>query len=143
MNHDVDARDKCAACKYQRKRCDENCPLAPYFPSNKVQEFQKVIRLFRISNIIKMLNSVVDNEKRAKMAETLMCEANIRYENPVHGCVAVERKLKLEIEETKKELDFVQKKIAFYKELRERSSSNKVVETSKPAGEVIEIKISF
>lgn len=119
-------RAKCAACKYQRKPCDENCPLAQYFPSNKVEEFKKVIRLFRVSNNIKMLNSVADNEKKAKMAASLITETKIRYENPVHGCVAVEKKLRLEIEQVEKELDFVRKRNAYYKVIHERSSPNKV-----------------
>ncbi|KAK4730655.1 hypothetical protein R3W88_023643 [Solanum pinnatisectum] len=112
--NDADARGKCAACKYQNKRCDENCPLAPFFPSNKVDEFNKVIRLYSVDTLINMFNFATVNEKKAKMAETLILEAKIRYENPV-----------LEIEETQKELDLVQKTNAFYKELSERSSLNK------------------
>ncbi|WMV44160.1 hypothetical protein MTR67_037545 [Solanum verrucosum] len=134
MNIDAaGARGKCAACRYQRKRCEENCPLAPFFPSNKVEDFNKVIRLYKVSTIINMLNSVADNEKKAKMVETLILEAKIRYENPVYGCIAVEEKLRLEIEETMKELDLVQKANAYFKELRKTSlyyKKNKETSTS-------------
>ncbi|XP_049406386.1 LOB domain-containing protein 24-like [Solanum stenotomum] len=123
--NDADVRGKCAACKYQNNICDENCPLAPFFPSNKVDEFGKVIRLYSIDTLINMLNSVTANEEKAKMAETLILEAKIRYENPVYGSIAVIEKLNLEIEETHKELDLVQKTTAFYKELGKRSSLNK------------------
>ncbi|KAH0632159.1 hypothetical protein KY284_034945 [Solanum tuberosum] len=67
------------------------------------------------------------------MVETLILEAKIRYENPVHGCIAVEEKLRLEIEETMKELDLVQKANAYFKELRKRSlyyKKNKETSTS-------------
>ena len=124
--NDAGARIKCATCKYQNKRCDENCPLAPFFPSNKVDEFDKVIRLFSIDFLKDMLNSVTTNEEKAKMVETLILEAKIRSENPVYGSIAVTEKLSLEIENTQKELDLIQKTIAFYKELDGRSSLNKV-----------------
>ncbi|KAK4359372.1 hypothetical protein RND71_021601 [Anisodus tanguticus] len=118
-------KGKCAVCKHQRKRCDVNCQLAPYFPSNKYEDFKNVCRLYRVRNIVSMLNTVTDNEKMAKMTESLILEAKIRSENPVHGCLAVEKELRLKIEETKKELELVQKKTAIYKQLLERSSSDK------------------
>ncbi|XP_027767524.1 LOB domain-containing protein 24-like [Solanum pennellii] len=132
--NDADARGKCAACKYQNKRCDENCPFAPFFPSNKVDEFDKVIRLFSIDFLKDMLNSVTANEEKAKMVETLILEAKIRSENPVYGSIAVTEKLNLEIEKTQKELDLIQKTIAFYKELGGRSSLNKKNEEISTSG---------
>ncbi|WMV46675.1 hypothetical protein MTR67_040060 [Solanum verrucosum] len=81
-----------------------------------------------------MLNSVDDNEKKAKMVETLISEAKIRYENPVYGCIAVEKELRLEIEETKKELDLVQKTKSFFKDLLGRSSMNKKNEEISTSG---------
>ena len=64
--NDAGARGKCAACKYQRKRCQENCPLAPFFPSNMFEEFKYVNRFYKVSTIIQMLNSVAENEKKGK-----------------------------------------------------------------------------
>ncbi|MCD7463653.1 hypothetical protein HAX54_051076, partial [Datura stramonium] len=94
----------CAACRHQRKKCEPNCQLAPYFPSNRDEDFQNVYRLFGVNNTIKLLNSVPDNQK-AKTIETLILEANIWKKNPVHGCLGVERKLRAEIEAHEKELE--------------------------------------
>lgn len=45
----------CAACKSLRRRCDEKCVLAPYFPPTEPQNFIIVHRVFGASNIIKCL----------------------------------------------------------------------------------------
>ncbi|XP_015086875.1 LOB domain-containing protein 24-like [Solanum pennellii] len=124
--NDAGARGKCAACKYQRKRCQENCPLAPFFPSNKFEDFKNVNRLYKVRTIIEMLNSVADNEKKAKMVETLILEAKIRSENPVYGSIAIQNKLRLQIEETMKEIDLVKKTTDYFKELRKRAFCPKV-----------------
>ncbi|MCD7468255.1 hypothetical protein HAX54_006267 [Datura stramonium] len=51
------------------------------------------------------------------MAETLILEAKIRKENPVHGCLAIERRLRIEIEAHEKELKIVQDHISFCKKM--------------------------
>ncbi|XP_015086874.1 LOB domain-containing protein 24-like [Solanum pennellii] len=132
--NDAGARGKCAACKYQRKRCQENCPLAPFFPSNKFEDFKNVNRLYKVSTIIEMLNSVADNEKKAKMVETLILEAKIRSENPVYGSIAIQNKLKLQIEETMKEIDLVKKTTNYFKELRKRAFCPKKNEETSTSG---------
>ncbi|KAH9330732.1 hypothetical protein KI387_002840, partial [Taxus chinensis] len=48
----------CAACRMQRKKCAENCPLAPYFPADDPEKFERVHRVFGTSNITKMLKVV-------------------------------------------------------------------------------------
>ncbi|MCE3215320.1 hypothetical protein HAX54_001857, partial [Datura stramonium] len=106
----------CAACKHQRKKCEPNCQLASYFHSNKDEDLQNVYRLFGVNNIIDHLNSVPDNQK-TKIAETLILEAKIRKQNPVHGCLAVERRLRTEIEAREKELKIVQDHISFCKKM--------------------------
>uniref|UniRef100_A0A3Q7IVB0 LOB domain-containing protein n=1 Tax=Solanum lycopersicum TaxID=4081 RepID=A0A3Q7IVB0_SOLLC len=52
-----------------------------------------------------MLNSVAYNEKNSKTVETLILEAKIRSENPVYGSIDIQTKLKLQNEETLKEID--------------------------------------
>ncbi|XP_004246834.2 LOB domain-containing protein 24-like [Solanum lycopersicum] len=118
--NDAGARGKCAACKYQRKWCQENYPLAPFFPSNKFEDFKNINRLYKVRTIIEMLNSVADNEKKAKTVETLILEAKNRSENPVYGSIAIQNKLRLQIEETMKEIDLVTKTTAYFKELRKK-----------------------
>ncbi|THU55255.1 hypothetical protein C4D60_Mb11t04640 [Musa balbisiana] len=46
---------RCAACRYLRRRCCEDCALAPYFPSANPQRFACVHRIFGASNVARML----------------------------------------------------------------------------------------
>lgn len=45
----------CAACKILRRRCVDNCILAPYFPPTEPLKFTTAHRVFGASNIIKFL----------------------------------------------------------------------------------------
>ncbi|KAK4337832.1 hypothetical protein RND71_042319 [Anisodus tanguticus] len=105
-----------AACKHQQKKCEANCQLAPYFPNNRAEDFHNVYRLFGVNNTITLLRSVADDQKK-KTVETLILEAKIRKENPVHGCLAIERKLRAEIEAYEKELGMIQNHISFCKKM--------------------------
>ncbi|KAK4415687.1 LOB domain-containing protein 27 [Sesamum alatum] len=117
----------CAACKYQRKRCDESCVLGRYFPLERAEDFENVQRLFGFQNAVKILNSVEENE-REKTVKSLILEARLRRQNPVHGPVAVERRLRAEVEKVKKELDMVTKELKFFKgdDGRDKPSSSTV-----------------
>lgn len=101
----------CAARKHQKKKCDSNCELAPYFPSTKAEDFKNVYRLFGVSNTIKHLNSVADDQK-AQLIETLILEAKFRKENPVHGCLAVKENLGKKLKHAKRSLKWC--KIIFH-----------------------------
>ncbi|XP_027775296.1 uncharacterized protein LOC114078611 [Solanum pennellii] len=81
-----------------------------------------------------MLNFVADNEKKAKMVETLILEAKIRSENPVYGSIAIQNKLRIQIEETMKEIDLVKKTTVYFKELRERPFWPKKNEETSTSG---------
>jgi len=45
----------CAACRMLRRRCDSKCVLAPYFPTNEVENFAVVHRVFGASNVVRMI----------------------------------------------------------------------------------------
>ncbi|XP_027173969.1 LOB domain-containing protein 24-like [Coffea eugenioides] len=115
----------CAACKHQKKRCPPDCPLAPYF--RKKDDFVRVHRLFGLNNVVKMLERVGDHE-RPKMAETIIMEAKIRRDNPVHGSLAVKAQLEAEIDACRKELDFVQKQLNFLKKATEINKEKEQLE---------------
>ncbi|PPR83351.1 hypothetical protein GOBAR_AA37359 [Gossypium barbadense] len=46
---------RCAACRYLRRRCTQDCILSPYFPSNNPQRFASVHRIYGASNVTKLL----------------------------------------------------------------------------------------
>lgn len=49
------AHQPCAACRMLRRKCDNNCLLAPYFPGDDVEKFAGVHRVFGASNVAKMI----------------------------------------------------------------------------------------
>ncbi|EYU37157.1 hypothetical protein MIMGU_mgv1a022286mg [Erythranthe guttata] len=100
----------CAACKHHRRKCDQNCALAKYFPAEKSDDYENVYHLFGIQNTLKILKSVDENERDAAI-ESLIMEARMRLEYPVHGHFSVARKLSIEIEKAEKELEIVRQKI--------------------------------
>lgn len=81
----LQAAPACAACKHQRKKCHEACPLAPYFPADRNREFQAVHKVFGVSNVTKMVKSVREEERRKLVVESLIWEAVCRQNDPVLG----------------------------------------------------------
>ena len=48
----------CAACRFLRRRCNEGCILAPYFPPNEPFRFINAHKVFGASNIVKTLQVI-------------------------------------------------------------------------------------
>jgi Lateral organ boundaries (LOB) domain len=46
---------RCAACKHLRRRCAEDCILAPYFPATHPERFECVHKIFGAGNVARML----------------------------------------------------------------------------------------
>ncbi|GLU04114.1 hypothetical protein SLE2022_212770 [Rubroshorea leprosula] len=74
----------CASCKHQRKKCDQNCVLAQYFPASKNEEFQAVHKIFGVANVTRMIKSGRE-EDRKRIADSLIWEAICRQRDPVLG----------------------------------------------------------
>ncbi|CAA0814267.1 LOB domain-containing protein 28 [Striga hermonthica] len=115
------ARATCSVCRHQRRRCEEGCVYAKYFPSERFEDFQYVHSLFGVSTAMKIINSVEEEDKDTT-AETLLIEARIRAENPVHGPLGVEMRLRSQIEEETKELVRIRKQI---EDLRNNEGSSR------------------
>ncbi|KAJ0966247.1 hypothetical protein J5N97_027385 [Dioscorea zingiberensis] len=94
----------CAACKYQRRKCTSDCPLAPYFPPDMPKQFQNAHKLFGVSNILKILNKL-DPLRRPEAMKTIIYEANVRDRSPIHGCLGIIYTLHLQIHQAQLELD--------------------------------------
>ncbi|XP_059073243.1 LOB domain-containing protein 11-like [Cryptomeria japonica] len=75
----------CAACKIQRRKCGDNCPLAPYFPPNDPHKFLLVNKLFGSSRILKIIQDI-PGEKRADAVNSMVYEASARVVDPIYGC---------------------------------------------------------
>ncbi|MCE3052521.1 hypothetical protein HAX54_052813 [Datura stramonium] len=100
----------CAACKYQRRRCAPDCPLAPYFPVERQKDFLNAHKLFGVSNILKVLKNIAPFQKDNAM-KALIFEANIRASDPVGGCYRLILNLYRQINLYQEELQFVYREI--------------------------------
>ncbi|KAL6846856.1 hypothetical protein ACP4OV_022709 [Aristida adscensionis] len=78
----------CAACKYQRRRCTAECPLAHYFPAERPRVFRNAHRLFGVSNILKTLAGAGPERHRDAM-RAIVYEANAWDAYPAHGCLPI------------------------------------------------------
>ncbi|KAL7197867.1 hypothetical protein ACSBR2_020397 [Camellia fascicularis] len=46
---------RCAACKSLRRRCSQDCVLAPYFQENNLERFSCVHKIYGSNNVTKLL----------------------------------------------------------------------------------------
>ncbi|XP_073290850.1 LOB domain-containing protein 1-like [Primulina huaijiensis] len=100
----------CAACKILRRRCVENCILAPYFPPDQPLKFTIAHRVFGASNIIKLLRDLPEAQ-RADAVTSMVYEANARLRDPVYGCAGSICQLQKQISELQGELAKAQAEI--------------------------------
>ncbi|XP_042495977.1 LOB domain-containing protein 27-like [Macadamia integrifolia] len=103
----------CAACKYQRRKCAADCPLAPYFPPDQPKTFQNAHRLFGVSNILKILKQLSPTQKNDAMC-SIIFQSNMREKFPVHGCYGIVCEFRFQIEQLQQELLAVQAQLAYY-----------------------------
>ncbi|KAL5206873.1 hypothetical protein ABZP36_035082 [Zizania latifolia] len=85
----------CAACKYQRRKCNPDCSLAPYFPADDQRRFLNVHRLFGVSNIQKTLRRTTPDRHQDAM-RAIIFEAEARAQDPVGGAARIVGQLRLE-----------------------------------------------
>nr|CAD1839914.1 unnamed protein product [Ananas comosus var. bracteatus] len=104
----------CAACKFMRRRCTQQCPFFPYFSPHEPQKFASIHKVFGASNVSKIL-SVVPESQRADAANTLVYEANMRLQDPVYGCTGVILALQQQVQALEAELGAVKAEVLKYK----------------------------
>ncbi|XVF50205.1 hypothetical protein PTKIN_Ptkin04bG0077400 [Pterospermum kingtungense] len=105
----------CAACKYQRRKCVPECPLAPYFPAEQTKVFQNAHKLFGVSNIVKILR-ILDPSQHAEAMRSIKYQANVRDRFPVYGCLGVIRHLYFQIQLLEEEFHAVLAKLEMYRQ---------------------------
>ncbi|EEF52104.1 LOB domain-containing protein 27 [Ricinus communis] len=105
----------CASCKYQRRKCSTECPLAPYFPPDQPKMFQNAHKLFGVRNITKMLETLDAPQKQEAM-RSIIYQANIRERFPVHGCWGIICQLHYQIRQTEEEIHAVHAQLEMYRQ---------------------------
>lgn len=131
-------RPSCAACKYQRRKCSSECMLAPYFPANQPKMFQNAHKLFGISNIVKILKQLDDNDQKADAMKSIIFEADMWERFPVYGCVEYICYLHQQLQLALNELHYVNAQLAIYREPHQQhlaSSSSTMDSFSTSNGE--------
>ncbi|CAI9787271.1 unnamed protein product [Fraxinus pennsylvanica] len=116
----------CAACKYQRRRCASDCPLAPFFPADQPKMFQNAHKLFGVSNILKILKQLDPSQKVIAM-KSIKYQANMRDKYPVYGCLVEIQQLSYQIQMAEEELQATLGQLAYYRQRHQQqeiSSAN-------------------
>ncbi|GLJ33774.1 hypothetical protein SUGI_0678810 [Cryptomeria japonica] len=93
----------CAPYRLQRKKCSNECILAPHFPPNDPDKFTVVQKVFGASYIIKLLQGL-ETKQRAEAVNNLVCEASARLKDPIHGSGGEVHELQKRISELESQL---------------------------------------
>ncbi|CAM8978658.1 unnamed protein product [Rhodiola kirilowii] len=118
----------CAACKYQRRKCDPDCILAMYFPQERAnEEFMNVHKLFGVSNILKVLKKINEADSRDEAVKCMIFHANARKADPVRGCYGIVLNLTKQIELYQAELDIVMHQLNAFRTITSTTTQRSVV----------------
>ncbi|XP_042509502.1 LOB domain-containing protein 36-like [Macadamia integrifolia] len=103
----------CAACKFLRQKCTQECVLAPYFPPDQPTKFANVHKVFGKSNVAKILNDL-NPTQREDAVNSLAYEADARLRDPVYGCVGLISILQQELRQIQFDLNNAKKELVNY-----------------------------
>lgn len=103
----------CAACKFLRRKCTQECVFAPYFPPDQPQKFANVHKVFGASNVAKLLNEL-NATQREDAVNSLAYEAEYRLRDPVYGCVGLISILQHKLKQMQDDLMNAKKELTTY-----------------------------
>ncbi|XP_002530212.2 LOB domain-containing protein 1 [Ricinus communis] len=112
------AHQPCAACRMLRRRCDNNCVLAPYFPY-EIENFAGVHKVFGASNVIKMIQ-MVEETRREDAVKAIIYEATARLRDPVYGCAGTIFHLQKMVHELNMRVETVRSQVLELQEQRDQ-----------------------
>ncbi|WOH05421.1 hypothetical protein DCAR_0624837 [Daucus carota subsp. sativus] len=108
------SNSRCAACKFLRRKCSQDCVFAPYFPPDQPQKFANVHKVFGASNVAKLLNDLRPVQ-REDAVNSLAYEADARLRDPVYGCVGLISILQDQLKQVQGDLINAKKELANYR----------------------------
>lgn len=103
----------CAACKFLRRKCTQECVFAPYFPPDQPQKFANVHRVYGASNVAKLLNEL-NTVHREDAVTSLAYEAEARLRDPIYGCVGFISVLQNRLRQVQNDLYTAKKELSAY-----------------------------
>ena len=78
---------RCGACKFQRKKCLDDCPFAPYFSEEDgLDDFHTIHKVFGSKNFHIFMSRLPSNDHEGLIL-SLLYEARARLNDPILGCV--------------------------------------------------------
>jgi hypothetical protein len=105
----------CILCRKMSRRCPPDCEFGQYFPANRSEDFQKAIKLYGLSHILRIMRSVEPNERQAA-ADSILSQGNIWRSYPQRGLLRYELDLVNTIDSSLRELQIANQLLAFYKD---------------------------
>ncbi|XVE87180.1 hypothetical protein DITRI_Ditri18aG0095300 [Diplodiscus trichospermus] len=107
------SKSPCAACKFRRQKCTQECIFAPYFLPDDSQKFANVHKVFGASNVGKLLNEL-NTSQREDAVNSLAYEAEARLLDPVYGCVGAISILQHRLKQLQHDLHAAKKELSAY-----------------------------
>ncbi|KAK9061850.1 hypothetical protein SSX86_019034 [Deinandra increscens subsp. villosa] len=109
----MSSNSPCAACKFLRRKCTQECVFAPYFPPDQPQKFANVHKVYGASNVAKLLNDLPATQ-REDAVNSLAYEADARLRDPVYGCVGLISILQHRLKQVQLDLENAKRELANY-----------------------------
>ncbi|KAI3808582.1 hypothetical protein L1987_24536 [Smallanthus sonchifolius] len=109
----LSSNSPCAACKFLRRKCTQECVFAPYFPPDQPQKFANVHKVYGASNVAKLLNDLPTTQ-REDAVNSLAYEADARLRDPVYGCVGLISILQRRLKQVQTDLENAKRELAAY-----------------------------
>ncbi|KAJ0817970.1 putative transcription factor AS2-LOB family [Helianthus annuus] len=109
----LSSNSPCAACKFLRRKCTQECVFAPYFPPDQPQKFANVHKVYGASNVSKLLNDLPATQ-REDAVNSLAYEADARLRDPVYGCVGLISILQRRLKQVQTDLENAKRELANY-----------------------------
>lgn len=109
----MSSNSPCAACKFLRRKCTQECVFAPYFPPDQPHKFANVHKVYGASNVAKLLNDLPTTQ-REDAVNSLAYEADARLRDPVYGCVGLISILQHRLKQVQMDLENAKRELANY-----------------------------
>ncbi|KAK9067093.1 hypothetical protein SSX86_014418 [Deinandra increscens subsp. villosa] len=103
----------CAACKYFRRKCAEECVFAPHFPPDQPHKIETLHKVYGGATIGRILSELPAADRGAAV-NSLVYEAEARLRDPVYGCVGYIASLQHSLRQVQTEINTAKQELATY-----------------------------
>ncbi|XP_068466533.1 LOB domain-containing protein 9-like [Phaseolus vulgaris] len=101
----------CGLCRYQHKRHDLSCEFGQYFPINRLREIESASKFFGMANLLRLMRGAEPSQRQV-MANSILREAQMWANDPIHGALGHILTLSSHIKSVGRELKLVNAMLA-------------------------------